>query len=244
MKINRILLILLIVGSLVRCHVDKAESVINSAIIYSGGDLFNTNKVVFDFRGKQILIDENNGAFTYQRTFTDTSGNHTQILDYKGFTYLINNNPAMIDEKKKSSIIESINSQVYFTMLPFKLKDPAVMKEYIALEKINERDYHKIKITFRQEGGGVDYEDQFLYWFDTEDYSMDYLAYLFHVNGGGLRFREAYNQHRKEGIVFQDYHNYKPQGTTSLDSLSMLFQEDKLVKLSEINLENIEVSSH
>jgi hypothetical protein len=228
---------------LVNCQSqDKAQDIIDFAIEYSGGNKYNSHILEFDFRKYHLVIDENNGDFSYKRTFTDTLGKHIQKIDSNGLQYEISNRKAELNEKKRLSIEEGINSQVYFALLPYKLNDPAVIKSYQGEETINEKTYHKIKITFQQEGGGIDFEDQFLYWFDSENYSMDYLAYLFHVNGGGLRFREAKNQRKINDIVFQDYINYKPPNKTSLDSLSVLFKANKLTKLSEINLENISVN--
>lgn len=235
-------ILLCVVLSILGClTVDKSQFIIDRAIDYSGGNLYNENKIYFDFRNFQISVDENNGEFKYERTFEDSTGSHIQILTKQGLTYYIDSILQSPTKKKEESIIESINSQVYFTMLPYKLNDPAVIKEYLGTEFINGKEYHKISVTFQEEGGGVDFEDEFIYWFDLQDYSMDYLAYLFHVNGGGLRFREAVNSRNVKGIVFQDYNNYSPNEKTSLDSLSILFEKGNLKKLSEINIDNIKI---
>ena len=104
------------------------------------------------------------------------------------------------------------------------------------------RSYHKFNITFDQEGGGTDFEDEFIYWFDATDYSLDYLAYLFHVNGGGIRFRKAINQRRVAGVLFNDYINYKADhNQLKVADTDHAFEAGKLEELSQILLDNIAV---
>ncbi|MEL6484145.1 MAG: DUF6503 family protein, partial [Bacteroidota bacterium] len=90
---------------------------------------------------------------------------------------------------------------------------------------------------------GDDFEDTYIYWFNTETYLPDYLAYDFHVNGGGQRFREAYNERYVEGIRFVDYNNFKPkQKDAKVEDLGKAFEKNELELLSKIVLENVQVS--
>ena len=69
---------------------------------------------------------------------------------------------------------------------------------------------------------------------------MDFLAYNYQTDGGGTRFRKAIDQRRVDGVLFQDYENYKPQKRfVALDSLPFLFAQGQLLKVSEIKNENI-----
>ena len=69
------------------------------------------------------------------------------------------------------------------------------------------------------------------------------MAYSFHTNGGGKRFRVLKEQCSKNGIRFVDYHNYQPiNSETPLIDLDASFDKKQLKKVSEIILENIEVT--
>ncbi|EIM76395.1 hypothetical protein A3SI_10214 [Nitritalea halalkaliphila LW7] len=82
----------------------------------------------------------------------------------------------------------------------------------------------------------------FLYWFDTVTGEIAYLAYSFHTNGGGVRFREVIQRHDVGGLILLDYANYKPaDADTPLEELEALFLAGALEKLSEIRLENVRV---
>ena len=97
-------------------------------------------------------------------------------------------------------------------------------------------------MTFSKEGGGTDFEDTFVYWIAKTTYHVDYLAYSYAVEGGGIRFREAYNPRTVEGIRFVDYNNYKPASLAiPLTDLDSIFQQNELELLSKIETENVEV---
>lgn len=91
------------------------------------------------------------------------------------------------------------------------MNDKAVNKLYLGKVLIKGNEYYKIKVTFNEEGGGEDFEDVFVYWVQTGTFKVDYLAYSYAVNGGGIRFKEAYNERFVNGIRFVDYNNCKPE---------------------------------
>ena len=71
---------------------------------------------------------------------------------------------------------------------------------------------------------------------------MDYLAYSYETDGGGIRFRAAYNPREINGLRFQDYVNYKPQGLdVALKDLDYLYEQGSLIEVSKIELENVKV---
>ena len=90
---------------------------------------------------------------------------------------------------------------------------------------------------FTEEDGGKDFEDVFLYWFDEQTFSMDYLAYSYITDGGGVRFREAFNKSEIGGIVFQDYINYKPEDKlTPLEEMGTLLIKGNLLSFPELRM--------
>jgi len=81
-----------------------------------------------------------------------------------------------------------------------------------------------------------------MYWINKTDFTVDYLAYNYHVNEGGTRFREAYNIREVEGIRFADYNNYEPaEKFPPLQSLDSLYTSGSLSLLSKIELEDVTV---
>ena len=220
----------------------SAEQIVDQAIEYAGGDRFNQSHISFSFRDKHYEVSRKKGEWKMSRTYQDSSLLVQDDYSPKGFQRKINGAKVKVADSMAFKYMESINSVIYFALLPYKLNDPAVIKENLGKEKIEGKAYYKIQVGFKEEGGGEDFQDEFIYWFDVEDYSLDYLAYSFQVNGGGMRFRRAYNERFVQGIRFVDYVNYKPtKSDVPLVSLARLHQENKLEELSNIKLESIEV---
>ena len=104
------------------------------------------------------------------------------------------------------------------------------------------KEYFKVEISFSENGGGEDFEDVFIYWVGKDDFLVDYLAYSYHTNGGGKRFRVLKEQCVKNGIRFVDYHNYKPlSASIKLIDVDKAFEDNQLKKVSEIVLKEIAV---
>ncbi|NIS49152.1 MAG: hypothetical protein GWN61_25160, partial [candidate division Zixibacteria bacterium] len=185
------------------------QAVIDQTIKVHGGDRYSASMIEFDFRDKHYTARREDGLFTYTRSFADSIGKIKDVLTNQRFKRTINGLKVQLRERDKRRYAASVNSVIYFALLPFPLNDPAVKKRYIGETPINGQPYHTIEITFRKEGGGQDYQDVFAYWIHKTDFTMDYLAYRFHDDGGGTRFRDAYNPRTINGIRFADYHNYQ-----------------------------------
>ena len=160
----------------------------------------------------------------------------------EGFTRTINGIAKEVADTMAVKYANSINSVHYFALLPYRLNDPAVIKKFLGEDVINKVGYYKISITFQQEGGGQDHEDEFIYWINKQNYFIDYLAYSYLTEGGGMRFREAYNTRTINGLRIVDYINYKPLQAVSLESMGTSYEQGMLKEVSKIDLENVSIN--
>lgn len=221
--------------------VDKAQWVIDRAIDAHGGSAYEELDVQFLFRGQCFSVHRRNGYFTYYRhAVTATGDTLSDTLSNEGFRHY---STAMLSDsllqKSRNAAYSTTNSVVYFALLPFGLNDPAVIKEYAGETVVKGKSYHKVRVTFLQDGGGDDHEDEFMYWFDRDDFSMDFLAYAYHTNGGGVRFRVATAQEHVADVVWQQYDNYEAPKEAPAVLLDSLFEAGALKKLSEIRLDDV-----
>lgn len=239
---------ILVLFSLISCKTaDKqltAQQIIDKTILYSGTDKVANSEITFKFRDKKYTAIRKNGIFTLSRTFknkvSDIEKDVVTNTEYKKF---INGTAFFTTDSIVRINKNAVNSVHYFSVLPFGLNDKAVKKELLKSTTIKGKEYYKIEITFSENGGGEDFEDVFIYWVGKNDFLLDYLAYSYHTNGGGKRFRVLKEQCVKNGIRFVDYHNYKPKNKEiTLLNIDKAFEEGELEKISEIVLENIEVT--
>jgi hypothetical protein len=224
------------------CDEKKAQGIVDNAIQKHGGAAYQSLELEFDFRNRHYTASRKDGVFTYTREFTDSTGRIKDVLNNRGLARYRNDSIIEISDQRRKAFSNSVNSVIYFALLPFGLNDDAANKQWIEETTIKGEPYDVVRITFDQRGGGEDHQDIFLYWIHQQKNTMDYLAYSYQTNGGGLRFREAVNPREVGGILFQDYVNYQPEDeTVPLEKLQSLFVSGALKKLSEIKLENIRV---
>ncbi|WP_232825697.1 DUF6503 family protein [Algoriphagus litoralis] len=221
----------------------EAEKIVDASIEAHGGKTYESTKIEFDFRNIHYTIFKTPTAYEYIREFSDSTGTVKDVLNNSGFVRTVNG--AKIDtltEERVGAFSRSINSVAYFAFLPYGLNDAAAVKTYLGETEIKGEKYHLIKVTFVPEGGGEHYEDEFLYWIGVEDFYLDYMAYDYHTDGGGVRMREVKDVMEVGGIRFQNYLNLKPADkNTPVETMQDLYISGKLELLSEINLENIRV---
>jgi hypothetical protein len=221
----------------------EAEKIVDASIEAHGGKTYESAKIEFDFRNIHYTIFKTPTAYEYIREFSDSTGTVKDVLNNAGFVRTVNG--AKIDtltEERVGAFSRSINSVAYFAFLPYGLNDAAAVKSYLGETEIKGEKYHLIKVTFVPEGGGEHFEDEFLYWIGVDDYYLDYMAYDYHTDGGGVRMREVSGVTEVGGIRFQNYLNLKPADkNTPVENMQELYISGKLEQLSEINMENIQV---
>jgi len=220
----------------------EAEKIIDKAIAAHGGKAYEKAKIYFDFRDISYEIFKSPNRFEYVREFSDSTGQVRDVLNNEGFLRTINGQPVTLNAERTTAFSNSVNSVAYFAFLPYGLNDPAVYKSLEGETTLEGKDYYVIKVTFSEEGGGEDFDDEFLYWINKDTHRIDYLAYTYHTEGGGVRLRKAIHTHEVDGLLFLDYENYKPSiKHTPLEEMEGLYKAGDLELLSEIILENIRV---
>ena len=211
--------------------IDAAIEIIAKMREAHGVKNIDGKEITFSFRDKVYSRYSLNNQYGYSRSALNEEGK--MVVDSwreDDFKRTINNVEVQITDKEENAYKNSINSVFYFALLPLSLSDPAVNVELLGDSKLKGKKYTKLRVTFDEEGGGEDFNDVFIYWMNKETNTMDFLAYQYFTEGGGIRFREAYNPREVGGFLFQDYNNFKP--TTGIELIDM---DKAFEKLSEVD---------
>lgn len=240
-----ILLFSSILFAMSTCNIENstptiAEQIVFDALEAHGGDNYNRAYFKFIFRNKNYTFKNNGAEYEYTLSYEKDGKAIYDVMNNNGFIRTINSKEIELTEKQINGYSESLNSVIYFATLPHKLIDKAVNKSYIGVTKIKNQSYDIVEVTFNQEGGGKDFDDTYYYWINQKTKIIDYLAYNYTVNNGGVRFRSAYNGRVVGSILFQDYINYKAEVGTPLKDLPALYEAGQLKELSKIETEQIE----
>lgn len=240
MKKNPLYLVVLMVLGIVSCSDPQpsAQEIMAQSIKAHGADVAASARLDFIFRGLNYSVDRNGGEFAYERSFPQAGKQVTDRLDNDGFKRMINDSLVVLKDSMATRYTSSLNSVIYFAQLPYGLDGDAVNLRMIGTDSILDSNYYEIEVTFKENGGGEDHEDVFVYWIDTQDFLIDYLAYSYCEDDCGFRFRESVNRRTLDGILVQDYNNYKSsKQDPDLQDLGDAFEAGKLQLLSEIKTE-------
>lgn len=217
----------------------QAQQIVDKAIAAHGGDLYKQARISFTFRGKRHTVQQNDQGYRYERSFTEEGEEILDVYQNGEFTRKVNGQVVSLSGRKLAGQIEDVNGVSYFAMLPYKLNDAAVIKEYEGQVSIQGKVYDKIRVSFEGEGGGDSPDNIFYYWFDQATGLMEYLGY----NKHGNRFRAPYNPRVVNGIRFVDNVNFGG-GDFSDDDIATFdehYEAGELKELSRIILEDVEV---
>lgn len=214
----------------------QAEEVIQRAIAAHGMTDLDGRKLRFVFRERTYGIEMEGGRFRYTRSFVDSTGRAVRDeLTNQGLRRFIQDGEVELSSKDSSAYAGSVNSVRYFFLLPYGLEDPAVRADFLDTVGIRGSVYDQVRVTFSAAGGGTDFEDVYHYFFDREGGELDYLAYTFETDGGGIRFREAINKRRIGDVLVQDYINYGLDGADrNIEDIARRYQAGELPELSRI----------
>lgn len=219
------------------------QQIIDKAIVAAGGEKYVNSTIEFDFRERHYIAIREGGKFSYERVFKDSTKTIHDFVSNDGFRREIDGVVEDVVDSMKVKYTASTNSVIYFALLPYGLNDAAVQKKFLGETIMDGKAYYKVEISFRQDGGGEDFQDMFNYWVSKDDFSIGYLSYSFSENDEtSSRLRKAYNPRRIGNILFLDYINYKPKDNkVRFDQLEELYEKDELEELSKIELQNISV---
>lgn len=241
-KVLSVLLVFVALSCQQKEKKQTVQEIIDKSIEVSGGDFHETSTISFEFRDQEYVSKIDGIQKVLKRLIHSDSVRLFDILTGDKFQRFENDSLVVLSDSLSRVYGNSVNSVHYFSKLPYGLNDPAVQKELLGEIEIKGNTYYKVKVTFEKEGGGDDFDDTYLYWFNKETLKVDYLAYEFHVDGGGMRFREAYNERYVGGIRFVDYYNLKPKSSdTTIMYIDSLYIKDQLQLLSKIELEKITI---
>lgn len=227
------------------CSKNDPQQIIDKAIEVAGGEKYLHSAIEFDFRGKHYVSTRDGGKYLYERIFKNDKDSTQAIHDFlnnDGFVRKINDSAIQVPDSMAIKYTSSVNSVIYFALLPYGLNDASVNKKLLGESEIDGTAYYKIEITFSAQGGGEDYQDVFNYWINKSDFTIGFLSYSYEEDDGiGYRLRKAYNPRKVNGILFFDYINYAPTGKEKLEEMEALYKKKQLKELSKIENTNIQV---
>ena len=205
---------------------------------------------LFTFRGTPYQATHDGGRFRYARTRTEGGQTVEEIVDNDGARRLVDGTEVALSADEAAALHTSVNSVVYFALLPHALAAPAVRARSLAPDTVGGAPYRRVEVTFDQAGGGDDWQDRYVYWIHADRATVDYLAYSYEPTPGdtaraetGSRFREVIGVTEVpapggQTVRFQDYRNLTADRIgTEIERYGELFDAGQTFSVSEVRTE-------
>ena len=140
-----------------------AQQIVDKAIENACHKNCDKATISFTFRDIGYTSTRNIGAYKYTRLRKDSVGFIRDEISNTGFERFINDKAELVADTTAVKISDAVNSVHYFSQLPYGLNAAAVKKELTGETTIKNEPYFKIKVTFGQERGGTDFDDEFAF---------------------------------------------------------------------------------
>jgi len=114
--------------------------------------------------------------------------------------------------------------------------------------KIDGNSYYTIHATFKEIEGLPINQDEFILYINPKTFLVDFYAQDYSLFLGKAVFKKAINPRTVNGLRFADYHAYYVKSREiqdkTLEVHYKLYNENKLERLNDIILQNLEVKLH
>ncbi|MBA4054870.1 MAG: hypothetical protein C0490_09175, partial [Marivirga sp.] len=122
------------------------QNIIDKAIETAGGEKFLNSTISFDFRGRHYITRRKGGIFSHERVFKDSVSTIHDFLTNEGFHREVNGVKAVIPDSMAAKYTRSVNSTIYFALLPYGLNDPAVKKKFLGKTAFDSQPYFIVEV--------------------------------------------------------------------------------------------------
>ena len=220
-------------------------AIVERSIEHHGGDLYRHSETALDLCSKsgcfQVVARVDGDRWAYTVTGKSGGSKRRVVSSHDALEVWRDGDTEAVPAEEEQRYRDWAMARVYFCFLPYRLGDPSVRQQDLGLVDWDGRQLHKVKVTF-EPGSSTDAGDEYLYWFDPETARLEYLAYSYDDNGGGLRFRRAVNHRRVNGLLFFDQENHGANGPgLSVDDIDPDYVRDSMRHVSTVRLESIRV---
>jgi hypothetical protein len=223
-------------------------AIVERAIEYHGGDLFEHSETAFDIASKSgtfhVEVRRDGGLYRQVVEADTDAGRRRVTVTNDAVEVTVDGQPVKVARREEQRWRDHVAARVWFPFLPYGLANEGVYTHDLGLEAWpaeggGTRELHKVKVTF-QPGTSTDANDEYLCWFDPETGRLEQLAYSF---DGGLRFRTAKGFRRIGGLLFSDQENYGiDEKGRRVDEITPELVKNEMEHVSTIELRDVRVA--
>ena len=221
---------------------DKGAEIIEKLEENTAAKKREISTITYLFNQDTYQINRNCGWYEFTQKYADSEKTDSLVLDNMEISqYSKGKAVEDLSTSTKRNLRKEMKTKLFFAELIFGLNSPAVQKKYLQEEKINEEEYHKVKLEFIEENYEEDYLVEAVFWINKTMKKPEFIAVNFEEDKSEKIFLKPINQREIEGVSFFDYQVFTADKNKKIEEMAQLFEEEKLQQKEELKYENIEV---
>lgn len=124
----------------------KSDAIIEEAIRVSGYKDYTAFKAEFDIENTHYIVTQSKERFSYERIFKDSILTIHDILNNKGFMRMADTLTEILPESEARRLSSSLDSTVFFALIPECLGDAAFIKNYLGQDSFQSQLFDLFEI--------------------------------------------------------------------------------------------------
>lgn len=238
-------LLLLVVLGLVACASERpeGEALLRQARKAHGADRLEHATVEFALDGARFRVERDGERFAYARTWADRSGLvFRDVLTAEGLERTIDGRAVGLGEAARREAATALRAAVYLALLPFSLDGAAEEALVLTPDTLSGQAYERVALPLDRAAPGLDERGRLVLWIHPERHTVDYLAYRYAADGGGARFRAAYEPRTVEGVRFANHYEFSGDLLeVPVEGLGQFYERGELNFLGRVELDSVRV---
>lgn len=221
-----------------------AKTILNKAIEAHGGQRYDGATITFDLNDYRFKFHKSGYNYKHQMSSEKDGAYHTATAFNGGMNYRIEDSLVEQNARLQTMIRTRVNNVAYDFYIPYVFTTNDIVLTDLGTEQLRLRNYHKIKVGYKQIEGAEPDLRAYVLWIDTETFEIDFIAKQNDEESGRKQFMAAAYKRKVEGMLFSDFELYQTYGRNlqvPIDSLGIAYNIGNMQRRATTKYENIEV---
>ncbi|NQX76142.1 DUF6503 family protein [Gilvibacter sp.] len=223
----------------------QPRALLDSAIAAHGGGHYDGATISFGLNNYDFKLKREGYTYDYEMSQEKDGVLHKVNTFNGGLTYKIGD--SLVDQggRQMTLIRERVNNVAYDFYIPYSLTGNDVILEYLGMEDMRLKPYHKLKVSYKQIPGGDPDHRAYILWISKDTYEIDFIAKQNDETSGRKQFMAAAYKRRVNSMLFSDFELYQTAGRNKdvrIDSLGIAYNTGNMQRKAVTTYRDVAVS--
>ncbi|MEP2935100.1 MAG: DUF6503 family protein [Gilvibacter sp.] len=223
---------------------NDAKALLQKALQVHGEQLYNAATVTFTINNYDFVLHREGYNYRYEMSRQTDTAKHTAVTFNGGFEYLVDGQLSTQGPRMDNIVKNRLNGVASDFYLPFELTGNDAIHSYEGQEVVRGKQYHKVKVAFKQIDPEVPDNRIFMLWIESKTFEIDFIGKQDGDRTSRKQFAAAANKRRQSGMLITDFENYQTRDKNkdvAIDSLGIYYNGGMMLVGRKTTYQNSDV---